>query len=398
VPDDLDELHHRRRVEEVQGQRTSGVVHPRADVADAEGRRVGGERHSGDDVLELGEQLLLGVEPLHHGLHDQLHAGKRVKRRAGGQPSGLLVGGALRQLAASDRARSALTDLLAAALRAGDAARDQDRLPSTLDDRLGDAGGHRARADDTDAPWRSRVDRRRRFRGRGVARPSERGERPARVPGAQAHGGVDVLRRSEAVPCELRGVVEQGPDQLFGQRGCVCGLGHRRIRTRIYILFPPESGETAVPEDQLALIARYYDACSRGDAEGVTATVTDDVVHFFLAPNVGSAPVRGGEHLGRYWRKVHANIAAVWVVDHGIVQGDEAVIEWSMFWRPPGGAERVVTRGAEWFVLRDDAIAEIRSYYRQEAADTELEGFPYAARGYSTHDAVRSARHEPTLS
>jgi len=147
--------------------------------------------------------------------------------------------------------------------------------------------------------------------------------------------------------------------------------------------------------DALALIARYYDACSRGDAEGVTTTCTADVVHYFLAPNVGCAPVRGGEHLGRYWRKVHGMIAPVWVVDHGIVQGDEAVIEWSMFWLPPGAAARVVTRGSEWFVVRDGRIAEIRSYYRQEPADSELEAFAYAARGYSTHAAVRSARHDP---
>jgi hypothetical protein len=130
----------------------------------------------------------------------------------------------------------------------------------------------------------------------------------------------------------------------------------------------------------------------------VTATATADVVHYFLAPNVGSTPVRGGEHLGRYWRKVHGAIAPVWVVDHGIVQGEEAVIEWSMFWLPPGASDRVVTRGAEWFVLRDERIAEIRSYYRQQPSDSELDGFPYADRGYSVHDAVRSARHEPDLS
>ena len=45
-----------------------------------------------------------------------------------------------------------------------------------------------------------------------------------------------------------------------------------------------------------------------------------------------------------------------------------------------GTTRRVVTRGAEWFVLRDGLIAEIRSYYRQEPEDAELEGFPYASR------------------
>ncbi|MBV9195860.1 MAG: nuclear transport factor 2 family protein [Solirubrobacterales bacterium] len=149
--------------------------------------------------------------------------------------------------------------------------------------------------------------------------------------------------------------------------------------------------------EALALIARYYDACSRGDAEGVAAAVCDDVVHWFLAPNLGSRPVRGAEHLGRYWRKVQRSIAALWVVDRGIAHGEKAVIEWSMFWCPPAQTRRVVTRGAEWFVLRGGRIAEIRSYYRQDSHDTELEGFPYEVRGYSVHGSERSARHTPAL-
>jgi hypothetical protein len=39
-------------------------------------------------------------------------------------------------------------------------------------------------------------------------------------------------------------------------------------------------------------------------------------------------------------------------------------------------------------------IAEIRSYYQQPAATAELGGFPYAARGYSTDGAERSAIHD----
>jgi len=146
-------------------------------------------------------------------------------------------------------------------------------------------------------------------------------------------------------------------------------------------------------DDVLALLTRYYDACSAGDADGVAATVTGDVVHWFLAPNVGSRPVAGAEHLGRYWRKVQAMLGSRWVVDHLVVDGEEAVIEWTMFWTPEGATERVATRGAEWFALRDGRIAEIRSYYRQEPATTELDGFPYADRGYSTHGHERSALH-----
>jgi ketosteroid isomerase-like protein len=154
--------------------------------------------------------------------------------------------------------------------------------------------------------------------------------------------------------------------------------------------YPQESGP-------LTLIATYYDACSRGDAEGVSATMCNDVTHWFLAPNIGSRAVHGGEQLGRYWRRVHELIAPVWVVDHGIVDGPEAVIEWSMFWVPVGQSVRVVTRGAEWFVLREGRIAEIRSYYRQESGDSELDGFPYSDRGYSIHGSERSTRHDPIL-
>ena len=135
----------------------------------------------------------------------------------------------------------------------------------------------------------------------------------------------------------------------------------------------------------LEVVRRYYEGCSTGDVEAMRATLADEVVHYFLAPNVGSAPVRGGEHLARYWRKVTGMIDARWVVDHGLVGDGEAVIEWTMYWRPAGADARVATRGAEWFVFADDGrIAEIRSYYQQRPETTELDGFPYAERGYST--------------
>jgi ketosteroid isomerase-like protein len=146
----------------------------------------------------------------------------------------------------------------------------------------------------------------------------------------------------------------------------------------------------------LEVIRRYYDGCSTGDVEAMCATLDEDVVHFFLAPNVGSAPVRGAEHLARYWRKVAATIEARWVVDHCLAGEREAVIEWTMFWKPTGAAQRVATRGAEWFTFVEDGrIAEIRSYYQQRQESTCLDGFPYTTRGYSTPGAERSTLHEP---
>ncbi|MBW0102005.1 nuclear transport factor 2 family protein [Pseudonocardia sp. KRD291] len=167
--------------------------------------------------------------------------------------------------------------------------------------------------------------------------------------------------------------------------------------------------------DVLPLITRYYDGCSTGDVEAMTATLHPDVVHYFLAPNVGSAPVVGAEHLARYWRKVQARIEARWVVDHALVGGSpgggspgggtsdggtsdegEAVIEWTMFWRPPGSDARVATRGAEWFTVEGGLIREIRSYYQQREHTTELDAFDYPGRGYSAPGAEHSSVHRPS--
>jgi ketosteroid isomerase-like protein len=145
--------------------------------------------------------------------------------------------------------------------------------------------------------------------------------------------------------------------------------------------------------DTLALVRRYYDGCSAGDVDELLATLHPHVVHYFLSPNPGSTPVAGAEHLARYWRKAAGLIDARWVVDRMVADGDEAVIEWTMFWRPTAGADRIATRGAEWFVLADGLIAEIRSYYQQRDHTTELDGFPYPERGYSVIGREESSVH-----
>ncbi len=63
------------------------------------------------------------------------------------------------------------------------------------------------------------------------------------------------------------------------------------------------------------IICCYYDGCSEGDLNELRATLHPDVVHYFLTPNPGSAPVAGAEHLARYWRKVARMIDARWIVE-----------------------------------------------------------------------------------
>lgn len=144
-----------------------------------------------------------------------------------------------------------------------------------------------------------------------------------------------------------------------------------------------------------ALLTTYYDGCSDGDLDKLLSTLHPDVTHWFLAPNLGSRSVTGAEHLARYWRKVSRSIDARWVVESMCARPDQAVIEWTMWWRPDGLEERVATRGAEWFTCRGGRIHEIRSYYQMRPETTELDGFDYGGRGYSVTGAERSLLHRP---
>jgi ketosteroid isomerase-like protein len=129
-------------------------------------------------------------------------------------------------------------------------------------------------------------------------------------------------------------------------------------------------------------IKRYYAACNSGDVDGVIACCKPDVVHFFLAR--GIEPVRGAEHLGRYWRKVQRVIPTEWRVEHAIACDDEAVIEYSQLWTSPEDGKRYLWHGAEWYAFRAGLICEIRAYYDfGRDRDTGLVGFPYAERGYT---------------
>ncbi len=130
----------------------------------------------------------------------------------------------------------------------------------------------------------------------------------------------------------------------------------------------------------VATIRRYYDGCNRGDIELMMSTFTPDITHYF----VNGPPIHGAAELAAYWKQFQtASRTTTWTVDHAIVQGDEAVIEWTMISTFKDERPKRILRGAEWYVFSDDKIAEIRAYYHQVVLDErELEGFPYAERGY----------------
>jgi len=54
-----------------------------------------------------------------------------------------------------------------------------------------------------------------------------------------------------------------------------------------------------------------------------------------------------------------------------------------VYGRPPGTSRKVMTRGTEWYVMRDGRIAEVRAYFVSDSeANSELRSFPYKDRGY----------------
>ena len=134
----------------------------------------------------------------------------------------------------------------------------------------------------------------------------------------------------------------------------------------------------------IEIIQTYYRGCNTADVALMRSTFTDDVVHYF----VDHSAVSGADALASYWSKVGPRTEANWTLDHALVDEPEAVIEWSMAWRPPATDATEILRGAEWYLFEGDRIREIRSYhanyYLADAKNRELHDFDYAARGYRT--------------
>ena len=130
----------------------------------------------------------------------------------------------------------------------------------------------------------------------------------------------------------------------------------------------------------LAVVLRYFEACNTGDLEELKATLHPEVVHYFLP--VSFPRIEGAEHLARYWRKYKLALDPVWKIDCIIGQDQLVVSEWSCLWTDPASSRRVMSRGTEWYEMRDGLIAEIRAYFVAGEGGSELSDFPYAKRQY----------------
>jgi len=133
--------------------------------------------------------------------------------------------------------------------------------------------------------------------------------------------------------------------------------------------------------NHIDVVRRYFEGCQSGDLDTLLSTLAPDVVHYFLPSRF--SPITGAEQLAKYWRRYKLALNPVWSIDHIVARDDEVVSEWSCIWTPPKTQRRLMLRGSEWYVMRDNKIAEVRAYFvSADDANCELAGFPYGERGY----------------
>lgn len=138
---------------------------------------------------------------------------------------------------------------------------------------------------------------------------------------------------------------------------------------------------SSIEARNIAVVLKYFDGCNSGDLDDLLSTLDPEVVHYFLPHQF--KPIQGAQHLAKYWRKFKVLLNPTWKIDKIIAQDNEVVSEWSCLWTPEGTDLRLRMRGSEWYLMRDDRIAEVRAYFGySDKSNSELTGFPYGARGY----------------
>jgi len=127
-------------------------------------------------------------------------------------------------------------------------------------------------------------------------------------------------------------------------------------------------------------VRAYYEDLNKGEAEAVLAHFTEDAVHYYTR----LGPHEGAKRIGDLAALGVATIDAQWYIENLIEQGDQVAIEWTMTWRDPEKDERRLDRGAEWFLIRDGRIAEVRAYHHggKRNPQGDLLGFDHERRGY----------------
>jgi ketosteroid isomerase-like protein len=128
-------------------------------------------------------------------------------------------------------------------------------------------------------------------------------------------------------------------------------------------------------------VRSYYEALNTGDPDRVAEHFTDDAVHYYTR----LGPHDGARSIGEHTKWAVENLQGRWILENGIEDGEQAVIEWTMTWRDPRSGEERLDRGTEWFRFRDGRICEVRAYHHSNEKNRcgDLLGFDHAGRGYT---------------
>jgi ketosteroid isomerase-like protein len=130
----------------------------------------------------------------------------------------------------------------------------------------------------------------------------------------------------------------------------------------------------------VALVRRYFQACSTGSAGEIAACFTADATIY----DTNLEPVRGADAAGKFWVTVRRRWGgARWTVDGALAQGDDAACEWTMTGVARSDARPFRFRGSDHYRFEGDLIAEVRQYWTFDEAhlDTGLLGFCYPSDG-----------------
>jgi ketosteroid isomerase-like protein len=129
-------------------------------------------------------------------------------------------------------------------------------------------------------------------------------------------------------------------------------------------------------------VRSYYEALNTGDPDQVARHFTDDAVHYYTR----LGPHEGAQMIGEHTKLGVELLDAKWILENGIDDGEQAVIEWTMTWKDPKSGAPRLDRGTEWFRFRDGKIAEVRAYHHSNEKNRsgDLLGFDHAGRGHTT--------------
>ena len=63
----------------------------------------------------------------------------------------------------------------------------------------------------------------------------------------------------------------------------------------------------------ISVVLKYFDGCNSGEINDLLSTLDPDVIHYFLPQQF--KPIRGAEHLAKYWRKFKVLLKPTWKID-----------------------------------------------------------------------------------